>query len=159
MYPRVPLAAPIKTKKRVLKCCDQESGCLLFYLPAVHSNSFVLLWMIIYRLPCWINVNALSWGFRRICSSAAKTSNKICRQSVKSKFLAAALERQNQLASEYIIFSCNFWRRWPKNIENTPTCSSRGANWDGEEGFTMQSSGERLYTFSFTTLLMFVLLY
>ena len=55
----------------------------------------------------------------------------------KAKAPGRSIGGTNQLASEYITFSCNSWRRWPKNMENTPTCSSRSANWDGDEGFTL----------------------
>jgi chaperonin GroEL len=42
----------------------------------------------------------------RPCATQKEKSS--CVLSMKFEFQAAALERQNQLASEYIIFSCNF---------------------------------------------------
>jgi hypothetical protein len=57
------------------------------------------------------------------CATQKEKSN--CVLSMKSEFQAAALERQNQLASEYCLLLRNSWRRWPTNMENIPTCSSR----------------------------------
>ena len=114
-------------------------------MTVVHHHTVEL-----HRRPCLITCIVSELRISTILPHLLQGVKRSWWYSALSKFLAITLERQNQLASEYCIFSCNSCKPWSKIMENIPTCASRNANLDGGEGFTAHWSWGRLFTFIFT---------
>ena len=115
-----------------------------------------------YIILVWISVNALSWGFRWICSTCCekkREEKRSCGKSVKSKLLAAASEKQiNWLPniSPFLVTlegdGRKIWKIYPRVPHAVPIETENKV-------LHLSDKGERLFTFLFTfALLMFVLL-